>query len=233
MHPVFFGSAITGAGVDALMAASRAAAAAGAAPRPVSGTVFKVERGPAGEKIAYVRVFAGRVRVRDRLRERGKVTAIRVFERGRGVRATRSAAGQIAQAVGLGDARIGDALGERAGARSTTSLRRRSRRSSRPPTARDRGALHAALTQLAEQDPLINLRRRATSSVSLYGEVQKEVIEATLAEEYGLEVAFRETTTICIERPLGTGAAVEFIGEGDEPVPGHDRAAGEPADRAW
>jgi ribosomal protection tetracycline resistance protein len=47
--------------------------------------------------------------------------------------------------------------------------------------------------------------------VSLYGEVQKEVIQATLATDFGLEVGFRETTTICVERPLGTGAAVETI----------------------
>src|SRR5213076_2364011 len=48
--------------------------------------------------------------------------------------------------------------------------------------------------------------------VSLYGEVQKEVIQATLADGYGIEVSFRETTTIRIERPVGTGAAAEFIG---------------------
>ena len=81
----------------------------------------------------------------------------------------------------------------------------------------DRGALHAALTQLAEQDPLINLRqddvRQRASLVSLYGEVQKEVIQATLANEFGIDAGFRETTTICIERPVGTGAAVEIIGK--------------------
>jgi ribosomal protection tetracycline resistance protein len=77
---------------------------------------------------------------------------------------------------------------------------------------RDRGALHTALTQLAEQDPLINVRQDgAELSVSLYGEVQKEVVQATLADEYGLAVTFRETTTICIERPVGTGAAFEII----------------------
>jgi translation elongation factor EF-G len=46
--------------------------------------------------------------------------------------------------------------------------------------------------------------------VSLYGEVQKEVIQATLADEYGLDVTFRETTTLCIERLAGSGHAVEF-----------------------
>jgi ribosomal protection tetracycline resistance protein len=34
---------------------------------PLSGTVFKVERGAAGEKIAYLRMFTGSLRVRDRV----------------------------------------------------------------------------------------------------------------------------------------------------------------------
>jgi len=79
----------------------------------------------------------------------------------------------------------------------------------------DKGALHIALAQLAEQDPLINLRQddaRREMIVSLYGEVQKEVIQATLAADFGVDVGFRETTTICIERPAGSGAAVEMIG---------------------
>jgi ribosomal protection tetracycline resistance protein len=47
--------------------------------------------------------------------------------------------------------------------------------------------------------------------------VQKEVIQATLANDYGLDVSFRETTTICIERPIGTGAAVEILREAPNP----------------
>ncbi|MGI8332643.1 hypothetical protein ACRYCC_22045 [Actinomadura scrupuli] len=54
-------------------------------------------------------------------------------------------------------------------------------------------------------------------SVSLYGEVQKEVIQATLAGDFGIDVTFLKTTTLCVERPLGTGAAVEIIGR--EPNP--------------
>jgi ribosomal protection tetracycline resistance protein len=41
--------------------------------------------------------------------------------------------------------------------------------------------------------------------------VQKEVIQETLATEYGIEVDFRETTTICIERPFGTSESVEVL----------------------
>ncbi|SNT39461.1 ribosomal protection tetracycline resistance protein [Streptosporangium subroseum] len=222
VHPLFFGSAITGAGVDALIAGitELLPAAEGDADGPISGTVFKVERGPAGEKIAYIRMFSGTVRVRDRLRlredEEGKVTAISVFERGSDLSRDAVAAGQIGRLWGLGDIRIGDAIGV---PRTTTS----DGRHFSPPTLEtivapcrptDRGALHLALTQLAEQDPLINLRQddlRQETSVSLYGEVQKEVIQATLAEDFGVDVTFRETTTIHIERPVGTGAAAEIL----------------------
>ena len=107
-----------------------------------------------------------------------------------------------------------------ASTRSTTSPRRRWRRRSCPRNPEEKGALHVALTQLAEQDPLIDLRQddiRQELFLSLYGEVQKEVIQETLATDYGIEVDFRETTTICVERPVGTGAAVELIGRGRTP----------------
>ena len=230
VHPVFFGSAITGAGVDALAAGitELLPAAAGDPGGPVAGVVFKVERGPAGEKIAYVRMFSGTVGVRDRLtfggqqgEHEGKVTAISVFERGAAVPRRSVAAGQIGKLWGLAEVRIGDVTGHPP-ARATG-------RQFAPPTLEtvvvpgrpaDRGALHVALAQLAEQDPLINLRQddlRQEVSVSLYGEVQKEVIGATLAGDFGLEVRFRESTTICIERPVGTGAAVERIATDPNP----------------
>ena len=89
-----------------------------------------------------------------------------------------------------------------------------------PARPADKGALHAALGLLAEQDPLINVRQddiRQEILVSLYGEVQKEVIQATLAAEFGIDVGFRESTTLCIERPSGCGAAAEFMSDEANP----------------
>jgi ribosomal protection tetracycline resistance protein len=227
VHPVFFGSAITGAGVDSLGTgiAELLPAAAGDADGAVSGTVFKVERGAAGEKIAYVRLFSGVVRTRDRLlfgrQNEGKVTAVGVFDQGSAVQRPSVAAGQIGKLWGLGEIQIGDAIG--------TPRMASEHHYFAPPTLEtvvvprrhaDKGALHVALTQLAEQDPLINLRQddlRQELFVSLYGEVQKEVIQATLANDFNIDVGFRETTTICIERPVGTGMAVEILGKPPNP----------------
>jgi ribosomal protection tetracycline resistance protein len=224
VHPVYFGSALTGAGVDALMdgIAGLLPAAGRDANGSVSGRVFKIERGAAGEKVTYVRMFSGTVRLRDRVRfgaggER-KVTAISVFAGGGAVRREKVSAGQIGKLHGLAEIRVGDAIGP---SRPDDTARHDTARQFAPPTLETvvipanpggHGALRAALAQLAEQDPLINVRQddaRREISVSLYGEVQKEVIGATLAADFGVDVSFRRTTTICVERLAGTGTAVE------------------------
>ncbi|MFI9255099.1 GTP-binding protein [Streptomyces sp. NPDC053069] len=374
VHPVYFGSAITGAGVPELIVGIEhlLPAADGDPAGPLSATVFKVERGPAGERVAYARIFSGTLCVRDRVpfgedaeealagggrgegravggrgegravggrvegssgggragagsagraggagdgrvgdgasgaagagragegaggpragsgasgaagagrvtdgrpvagraggrgegrgagegsqvrlcdghavaggaggrrngrgldgspegrgrpeaagrrargRAEGRVTGISVFERGVDVRRDRAGAGRIVKVWGLGGIRIGDALGLPRPAYVHHFAPPTLETVVVPGPGTDRRSLHLALTQLAEQDPLIAVRHddvRGETSLSLYGEVQKEVIQATLAEEYGLDVTFRETTTLCIERPAGTGHAVEF-----------------------
>jgi ribosomal protection tetracycline resistance protein len=214
VHPVFFGSAATGAGVGPLTGGLREflPAAAGDADGPVSGVVFKVERGPAGEKIAYTRMFSGTVRTRDRLRfggdREGRVTAISVFERGAAAPRGCVTAGQIGKLWGLSAIRVGDTLGPGQAAAPGRHFAPPSLETVVVPARpADRGALRTALDQLAEQDPLINVRQddvRQEIRVSLYGEVQKEVIQATLAADFGIDAGFRETTTICVERPAGT-----------------------------
>ncbi|GAA5185633.1 TetM/TetW/TetO/TetS family tetracycline resistance ribosomal protection protein [Rugosimonospora acidiphila] len=239
VHPVFFGSAVTGEGVPALSTGlvEFLPAEAGDAEAAASGRVFKIDRGPAGEKIAYVRMFSGAVRVRERLpvetvgdAETGAVgpraaevkpTAIAVSDGGGWARRPQVVAGEIGRLWGLTAARIGDTIGGSAGAVA--------RHQFAPPTLEtliaavrpsDDGALRAALARLAEQDPLINVRVDDTGRevfVSLYGEVQKEVIQATLAMEFGIDVTFRETTVICVERPARTGEAAEILNTESNP----------------
>ena len=240
VHPVYFGSAVTGEGVDAVRAglAELLPGQVGDVAAPLSARVFKIDRGPAGERIAYVRMFAGTAAVRQPLQvgdgsdsngagvhgtsdsdgARGreiKATAISVASAGGWVRRPRLSAGEIGKLWGLGTVRIGDTIGRSPDDAGPHHFA--------PPTMEtviaparpgDDTALRAALALLAEQDPLINVRVDETGrevAVSLYGEVQKEVIGATLADEFGIDVTFRETTTICVERPAGRGEAVEVL----------------------
>jgi len=221
VYPVFFGSAITGAGVAPLMAglAELLPASDGDPDGPRSGSIFKIERGRSAEKIAYVRMFSGTVHVRDRLRFGSgldnKVTAVAVFERGPAVPRQAVSAGQIGKLWGLAEARIGDRIGGPGEPDAGLQFPPPTLESAVVPCdPRDRNRLRVALGQLAEQDPLINLRQddeRQEIYVSLYGAVQKEVIQATLADDFYVAATFRETTMIYIERPRGRASALEVL----------------------
>jgi ribosomal protection tetracycline resistance protein len=214
--PVYFGSAITGSGVDEIMAAivDLLPKATDDDEAAFSATVFKIDRGRASEKIVYVRVLSGVLSVRSRVDCGGhddRVSAIRVFENGSAVTRDVARSGQIAQVWGLNHARIGDSLGV-ATSRLPSGFA--------PPTLEaavvpqhpgERGEVYLALVELSDADPLISVRQDedGVAYVSLYGEVQKEVIRDTLALEFGLAVAFTDTTTLCIERPVGEGSFFE------------------------
>jgi ribosomal protection tetracycline resistance protein len=228
VHPIFFGSARTGAGITSLMSGIAdllPASAPGNPDAPTSGTVFKIERGEAREKIAYARLFSGTVRTRDRLvygpGHEDKVTAIANADLRFDETRSPVSAGHIVKIWGLHDVQVGDRIGQ-VGADDRD-------RQFAPPTMEsvievhdpaDGARLRVALGELSEQDPLIRVRHDEELneiSVSLYGEIQKEIIESTLADDYGIVADFRQTTTIYMERPGGTGEAAELLTSDSNP----------------
>ncbi|RSM63026.1 GTP-binding protein [Amycolatopsis sp. WAC 01376] len=227
VSPVFFGSARSGEGIAELTTGIREFLAGAAKPVPddrLRATVFKIERGRAHEKIAYVRVFSGEIGARDHVRfhrrgltKEAKVSAVHVFELGDETVEDRARAGQIAKVTGLKEIRIGDLVGVAEGDGATARF---------PPPALETvvspatPAVFAALQELAEQDPLITVRQDDETrriSVRLYGEVQKEIIAETLATQHGLDVEFSLTRPICVERPVGTGSSLWLITEKRNP----------------
>ncbi|MBX4930475.1 elongation factor G [Rhizobium bangladeshense] len=220
VHPVFAGAAMTGAGVPALASAIAAILPARRPDPdgPVAGNVFKIERGWGGEKLCYFSLASGTVRLRQYLdlpKGAERITAIQLFEGGRSHAVDSFRAGQIARVSGLTGARIGDVVGGDARfdrracfALPTLETLVLARRPS------DKAALWLALNQMVEQDPLINLRRNDETDevfVSLYGEVQKEVIQSTLLTDFGLEASFDESMVIYVERPMGIGEGLQIL----------------------
>ncbi|MEU4668724.1 translation factor GTPase family protein [Amycolatopsis sp. NPDC023774] len=224
VHPVVFGSAITGSGVAALV--SRVRELFPARERTEAGdlaaTVFKIERGRAGEKIAYVRVRSGSLSPRkpfpvhrretDRTLTEltGRASAVRVYEHGATPVDGPACAGDVARVWGLKDVRIGDQLGEPDDTAAPGFFAPPSLETVvRPVDPDDAVALYSALERLSEQDPLISVRRHEHEvSVRLYGEVQKEVIRSTLAEDFGLTARFEESRILLVERLCRAGHAV-------------------------
>ncbi|PTA47593.1 GTP-binding protein [Micromonospora sp. RP3T] len=223
LSPVACGSAVTGAGVRQLCRLL-----ADLLPRdeqrdgPLAGTVFAVDRDGQGRR-AWLRVWSGQLRVRDRVRLDGArpqtVTQIAVTEPAGVLVRPSVSAGQIAAVRGV-SARIGQHLGD--------PPRRHAYRFP-PPTRQavvepvdpdQRLAMFAGLAELADEDPLVDLRldeQQAEAVIRLHGEVQKEVLAALMADRYGVRVRFSGTLTACIERVVGTGAAEERVRERGNP----------------
>jgi ribosomal protection tetracycline resistance protein len=229
--PVFFGSAITGVGVPELLAGIEEwlPVAEEARDAPAVGTIFKIARRASGEKLVYLRLFAGSLAVRQRVilhrhdafgameEIEERITGIDRFASGTTAPVEAASAGEIAVLHGMRAARIGDRIGaDEAGAGEMVPGFPAPALESvvRPVEPGQITRLRAALDQLAEQDPLISLRQRNEEgeiSIRLYGEVQKEVVMETLARDYGVAVTFGASRTICIERPVGIGEHAEII----------------------
>ncbi|WP_377267078.1 tetracycline resistance ribosomal protection protein Otr(A) [Peterkaempfera sp. SMS 1(5)a] len=241
VHPVYFGSALGGQGVGpliegitALLPAACTADGSPPADQPARGTVFAVERGPSGAKSAYLRLFSGTLALRQRvtLHRRGpdgtpeeytgQITGLEVVGQAGARTGGRLTEGNIARIRGLPGIRVGDRLGGAADpgdkgrpphfAPPTLRTVVRPRETGTGPAAR----LYAALCSLAEQDPLIHACTEpgGATSVLLYGEIQKQIIAATLEQDFGIEAVFEPSRIVCTERPTGVGEACAEMGRG-------------------
>ncbi len=238
LHPVFAGSAATGAGVGDLMASlsTLLPTASGRADDAVSARVFKVERDSTGDKVAYLRMLSGTLRPRQLLQlpgqRRGKPTALETFGDQGWELVDSLGPGAIGRIHGLPAVLVGDMVGDVHDVVEPQFP---------PPTLeaavqtgrpKDGPALRTALAQLADQDPLINVHADAFGrpTVSLYGRVQQEVLEATLADEYGIQARFTNASVVHIERPISVGTAAERLNTLSNPYQATIGLRIEPAD---
>ncbi|MGE6590183.1 GTP-binding protein [Bacillus mycoides] len=231
VYPIFFGSAMTGMGVTELLENISALIPANksAQNETLSGVVFKIEREPSGEKIAYVRVFSGRLHVRKYVDiQRGespsrkeKIKKMCMFHNGNAVQASTVHSGEFCKVWGLTNIKIGDIIGERTDYIKDIHFAEPQMEAAIDAVPKERiHDLYAALMELCEEDPLIKVWKDDVHNelyIRLFGEVQKEVIETTLHEKYNLQVTFSNTRVVCVEKPVGIGDSVEVMGEKENP----------------
>lgn len=228
--PIFFGSAIKGVGVPEL---TKALETYFVPPKVgdnelLSAVVFKIERGARGEKIVFARMYSGGLQLRQPVELHNpetsdtmsvKITTMQTFKNGATLDTPIAQAGDIVKIWGLNEAAINDYIGAPPRDNRKPALTRASLEAIVAPlVASDAPKLFSALQNISEQDPFVQVQQNRhdnTLSVRLCGEVQKEVIETTLTSDYGINVHFSETTTICIERPIGIGGGLESGKRGD------------------
>ena len=221
--PVFYGSAVTGAGVPELIGALETCLLphANSSNDLLSAVVFKIERNSRDEKIAYVRVYTGAVHVRshvDVLRrdendvevtQTAQITSMQLFKDGKVVYVQVANAGDIVKVFGLRDSYVNDWIGRRTKEMAAQFARPSLEVVVAPEEPADRPKLFKALKRMSEQDPLIQIHQSESGvlSIRLYGEVQREIIQALLHDDHNLDAQFEKTHTIYIEKVRGEGSA--------------------------
>jgi ribosomal protection tetracycline resistance protein len=227
LHPVYVGAALTGVGVRDLLDGLRLLVP-GEETAPddqLHASVFKIERDAQGHQVAYARVRSGSLEPRREVERHHRTpdggvvsstfrpTAVRTFTRGSTTSERAARAGEVARVTGLGSVEVGDQLGRwdaRFGGRWLAPPGLEA--VVRPCDPADATALFEALRELSAQDPLIDARLDGVDeepTVSLYGEVQREVLAARLADEFGVAAEFLPTQVVHVERVAGTGTAEE------------------------
>ncbi|MES5846073.1 MULTISPECIES: GTP-binding protein [unclassified Bacillus cereus group] len=231
VYPIFFGSAMTGIGVSELLENISTLLPANnlSQDEELSGIVFKIEREPSGEKIAYVRVFSGNLHVRKHvdiqrdqsLPHKEKIKKMCMFHNGDAVQTSTVPSGEFCKVWGLSDIKIGDIIGTRTDYIKDIHFAEPQMEAAIDAVPKERiHDLYAALMELCEEDPLIKVWKDDVHNelyIRLFGQVQKEVIETTLFEKYNLQVTFSNTRVVCIEKLIGIGISVEVMGEKTNP----------------
>ena len=191
VYPVFFGSALKNDGVDQLMEGLEQYTAVPAHSSEFGAKVFKIARDDQGNRLTYVKITGGTLKVKSMLDEE-KVNQIRIYSGAKFEAVQEVEAGSICALTGLANTYPGQGFGiEEKGMAPILS----------PiltyqiilPEGCDASSMLPKLRQIEEEDPQLHIvwdENLKEIQAQLMGEVQIEIIKSLVKERFQVDVAF-------------------------------------------
>ncbi len=214
IFPCWFGSALKLEGIEAFLQGLEALAPRPIYPDAFGARVYKIARDPQGNRLTYLKITGGCLRVKELLRGgewEEKVDQIRLYSGDKFHLTDQAPAGTVCAVTGPTRTRAGQSLG-----------------AAEPPAAPvlepvlsyqlllpEDCDVHTALTklrQLEEEEPQLHLVWNESLKelhVQLMGQIQLEVLQRIAAERFGLDIGFGEGGILYQET---LAAPVEGIG---------------------
>lgn len=228
LYPVLIGAALKGVGMQDLMNAvvKYLPYSKGNEESMLSGVVFKIDNSKINNKKTYVRLFNGKINVRDKFSILGKendekVKRIDVLLNGKNLESETLTAGDIGILYGLKGAKIGDTIGLRNKKIKDITLAQPVLKAKIIPLDEHENIkLYEAILMIAEEDPLLRYEASEDQKdiyLNFFGEVQMEVVKAILESKYNIKVKFEKVLTIYKETPEKVGTAIAHIYEAENP----------------
>ena len=204
LFPCWFGAALKVEGVDGLLDGLVRFALEPDWPERFAARVFKISRDDRGERLTWLKVTGGALKVRDAVKGSGweeKATQLRLYSGAKFVPADEAPAGTVCAVTGLSQTRAGQGLGgeeDWEGPQLEPVLAYQVL----PPAGGDAHTLLGQLRILEEEDPQLRVEwNEALGEIRLHlmGEVQLEVLSRLMERRFGVEVAFGPGRIVYLE----------------------------------
>ncbi len=213
--PVYFGSGLRHEGIEAFLDALDRYSPPKKYPAAFAARVYKISRDAQGNRLTFVKVTGGEMKVRSPLRysvkgeeKEEKISQIRLYSGAKYETADSVSAGGVCALMGLSATYPGQGLGSESGEVQPLLSPVLSYRLLLPEGLDPMLAL-PKLRQLEEEDPMLHLRWDSRSReiyAELMGEVQTEVLRSLIRERFDIEVEmdsgrimYRETIASPVE----------------------------------
>ena len=196
LFPCCFGSALKLDGVDKLLEILDLYAPETAYPNTFAAKIYKISRDPQGNRLTWLKVTGGSLRVRSLLNyvnQRGeareeKIVQLRLYSAEKYVSPEEVFAGELCAVTGLSDTFAGQTLGaERAGPAFALAPVMTYRVNL--PKGSDPAVVLPKLRQLEEEDPQLHLLwENGQIHVQIMGRVQLEIFRSLVQQRFNLDV---------------------------------------------
>ena len=200
LFPVFFGSALKLEGIGQFIETLTEyliepgyERTAGNAAGEFSGIVYKISRDSKGQRLTFMKVLSGGLKVKDLLGDE-KINELRLYSGEKYESVKEVSAGEVVALVSPNNTQAGDVFGSRANV-IKPHLSPALSYAVKYPWDVDRNRMLKNLLELSEEDPSLNVTyNEETKEILIYlmGDVQAEILKNTIRERFGVSVDFAD-----------------------------------------
>ncbi len=195
VFPCYFGSALKNIGVKEFLAGLECYAKERSYPEEFGAKVYKIARDPQGNRLTYLKVTGGVLKVRDLIRYQDveeKVSQIRIYSGEKYDAVQEVRAGRVCAVTGLTKTYPGEGLGAEPPSEGPVLTPVLNYQLILPEGCDTHGML-LKLRQLEEEDPELHIvwnEELGEIHAQLMGEVQTEILQSIIRERFQTEVTF-------------------------------------------